>query len=632
MSRSTALSIFVRLVLCAFIAVTLFALMFVIIHPVEAQTGGFGVSITTPVEGETFYAGPTTWAYSINVGGDVTGVKGDPTQVQVTMAIYQGTELKQTVQTNPAADGSYKIDFTVNPEGSDPVMTVDMLTRHCTSTGRDNLCHYRAAYTLPAGHVVVRVTAKMRGASDANAERHIIVDRSAYATVPVKVVLADHPEQPVVGVTAIGTAWMYSWRARSVSGATDASGVANLTKVEALSQAPTHYVFRVEPSVVDGIVYESVASVDVVLPPGATLAPQITLRVRGRTGEIRGETHAPTATALHAIHLPDGKSYATQSTSESTFLFADLPIGEYLIAADGYAGVSDKIDLAQSSVVSVTLPLIARPPNILRGVVRDAQGVPLPFGWVAVENAGLTQRIMPGSGAYALSDVPSGVTTAVASAPGFYYQAQVADVPSGGAGTLDYALVRRPETKSIACGKGEIILPPESQVSIEANQIVLDYGWLWGGAADCLPAPIRVDQTEIALTDARFAIEHLTDGTSWLYVQQGTATVHSNRTVEAVAVHAGEMLALTDAIRMVPVPYDPLAIAVMSPVPVSPVSPIWEASLEAQVRDRLAEMGIQAAQVVTLLTYSLIVLILGIAPLFGIAYWLRHRRAQIVGK
>ena len=41
-------------------------------------------------------------------------------------------------------------------------------------------------------------------------------------------------------------------------------------RVEALSQAPTHYVLRVEPTVVDGVLFESVAPVSVTVPPGAT--------------------------------------------------------------------------------------------------------------------------------------------------------------------------------------------------------------------------------------------------------------------------------------------------------------------------------------------------------------------------
>lgn len=193
---------------------------------------------------------------------------------------------------------------------------------------------------------------------------------------------------------------------------------------------------------------------------------------------------------------------------------------------------------------------------------------------------------------------------------------------------LDLQLVRRPETQTLACGSGEIVVPPESQVIVEPQGIVLEYGWLWGGASDCRPQTIRVADTDIALTNARFAVEYLSEGTPWLYVFEGAASVRSNRVREPVAVRAGEMLALTDAMRLVAVPFDPIVVAALSPVPVSPIAPIWETSLEAQIRDRVAQTGIGIAQVMTGITYLIVVLTFTVAPLFIVVYWLRHQQTQ----
>ena len=190
----------------------LFALIVGNASPAQAQRESFGVSITSPLEQETFYAGPSSLVYSINVTGKITGVRGDPTIVVVRLDIFQGTRLSQSVKTNPVRDGSFKIDFTVNPEGSDPTFTVDMVTRGCSNLGPNPQCHYRAAYSLPRGHLTLRVTAEAPGLH-ATTERHITVDCSKYINAPVKVVLADHPEQPVASVPVIGSTWLYLWRA-----------------------------------------------------------------------------------------------------------------------------------------------------------------------------------------------------------------------------------------------------------------------------------------------------------------------------------------------------------------------------------------------------------------------------------
>ena len=482
--------------------------------------------------------------------------------------------------------------------------------------------------------MLLRITASEPNGNQATAQRHIVVDRSDYATVPVLVVNADKPGQAVSGIPVSAYTRLYLWRARYHAALTDAKGLAQV-RVEALAQGPTQYAFRVEPTVVDGTLYESVTPMTATVAPGATTAAPITLQVRGRRGQIKGKLTGNDKTLspvpLRAIRLPDGMSYSTQLSPDGTFAFADLPIAEYVVAANrealaaqGYVGLCQRVNLTLMPSTTTTLPVVTIQGGSLRGTIREAKGNVLPFAWATVEQARLTQKVAPDSGAFTLSALPSESVTFVASAPGFYNQAQVLTV-SGNAATLDFALVRRPETISIPCARGEIIVPPETLASIEKEQIVLSYGWVWGGASDCRAPTIRVGENAISLTNAEFAIEYLPDQIAWLYLQSGTASVQSKTSPEAIVVRAGEMLALASSAPWRPVPYDPAVIRELSPVGASPVLPTWEPTVEAQMRDRLAETGIGVAQITTLITYAFIVLTFVIAPLLILAWWLRRR-------
>jgi hypothetical protein len=567
--------------------------------------------------------------YSINVTGKITGVRGDPTVVTVRLDIFQGTRLAQSVKTNPARDGSFTIDFTVNPEGSDPNFTVDMVTRGCSNVGPNPQCHYRAVYSLPRGRLILRATAEAPGLQ-ATTERHITVDCSQYINVPVKVVLADYPEQSVANVPVIGSTWLYLWRARSTTGATGPNGVADVPNVEALSEASTKHVFRVEPSVVDGVLYTSVKDVEITLPAGATSAPLVTLQVRGQTGKLNGSIKGtpPSPVTVHAILLPSGKKYSAPASAAGTFEFPNLPIGSYLVMADdrelaaqGYLGKSQSVDLFKSPTASITLSITpAERGAMLKGIVRDAQGNPLPFAWIALEKAGTLQSNVPGSGTYAFTDLPKQSLTAIVSAPGHYYLAQVVDASVG---TFDFALTRRPETKIITWGTSEIIVPPETRLTVEGHQIKLEHGWLWGNTSTDRSLTIRAADAEIIIAQGKFAIEYLPPNSSgWLYILDGNATVQSYWNPKPLTVRAAEMVAMIEQSRWSAVPIDATAIATLQPENASPIEPIWEATLEAQVRDRLAQMGIGTAQIITLITYSLVILVFVIAPLMVIMQWL----------
>ena len=73
---------------------------------VYAQGEGLSIEITKPREGETLYAGPDTWMYSVNIEGKVSGVE-DPTTVDVMLEIIQNDTSILSSSTEPDETGLF---------------------------------------------------------------------------------------------------------------------------------------------------------------------------------------------------------------------------------------------------------------------------------------------------------------------------------------------------------------------------------------------------------------------------------------------------------------------------------------------------------------------------------------------
>lgn len=178
------------------------------IHPVAAQTNRLTVTITTPLEDETFYAGAYSLVYSIDIAGSVVTSNPEPTLVRVRLDILRGTEIVNTLTTRLRDDGAFAFAVTVNPDSPAGQYMPDQ--RNC-DTG-----HYVASVSLPNGPVTLRVTAIEPNGQQAIAERKIVVAGSGYATVPGQVVRADHPEQAVPNIPVSGATRMYLWSGRGI--------------------------------------------------------------------------------------------------------------------------------------------------------------------------------------------------------------------------------------------------------------------------------------------------------------------------------------------------------------------------------------------------------------------------------
>ena len=261
---------------------------------VQAQGENLTLELSLPYEGETFYAGPSSLIYLVPIAGTVKSESFEPDQIRILIEVFQNNDLILSVSEFPDQEGEFRVFATVNPG-------VDVATRELTADffSCADKCHYDSAFpfqggapvsifNFPAGPIKLIVTATDPSGEETSLERNIIVDRSDYAIVPIQVVMEGDTEVSLENIPVAGTTWLYMWRARSTINVTDSNGLIHM-KVEALSQETTTYHFNVPPTVVDGILYEGTASEVVVLSPGATSSPLITIPVKASFGILNGK-------------------------------------------------------------------------------------------------------------------------------------------------------------------------------------------------------------------------------------------------------------------------------------------------------------------------------------------------------
>jgi hypothetical protein len=130
----------------------------------------------------------------------------------------------------------------------------------------------------------------------------------------------------------------------------------------------------------------------------------------------------------------------------------------------------------------------------------------------------------------------------------------------------------------------------------------------------------------IEVAEGAFALEAVAGQVAWLYVFEGTAQVsRAADAAERLVLAGGEMLALPAGGDLVAVPIEAVVVqALRAEALALPV--VWEPSVGAQVRNRLALVGVTTAQVATLVTYVLAIGALLALPIAGLAW--RRRRAQ----
>ena len=571
----------------------------------NAQTSPLTVTITTPLEDETLYAGVYSLVYSIDIAGYVITRNPEPTLIQVRLDMLSQGQVVDSATTRLRADGSFVFETTVNPDAPAGQFSADQ--RNCDA------CHYLADLALPLGQVTLRVTAREPNGNQATTERHIVVDRAGYATVPVKIASAENSQQPIPNIPVSGSARMYLWRTRIGLAITDATGQAHL-RVEALGQAPTRYVLNVPPVIVDGVLYASVESKQVVLQPGQAQSEPVTLLVRARRGQISGAIHGASDASLtvRAIDENTGATFTTSSRANA-FAFNDLPVASYLIVLDpnelgarSLTAGATQVDLTTAPLAqaSTTLNTSNMSSRMVRGTIRATNGEPVPFAWV-VNDANIA-RTNPATGEFVLFDVSNNAQTMRVIAPGFWSQSGAIknSVP------MSVTLAPRNDLHSIAWGEGALMIPPETISERIGGRLVLTHGWVWGKGTGMFT--LETAGTTITLDSAHVAIERQAERV-WLYVIAGKATVAFDVSRQTT-VDAGQMLALDSRVKNPrPAAMDAIAIRTLATSDV-PADFVIEPTFEAQVSEMLAQLGISVAQLVTFATYLVITLALVSTP------------------
>jgi hypothetical protein len=595
----------------------------------QAQDGGLSIVIEWPNEGETLYAGPTSLLYKVPIKGRVSSDQYEADEIVVELVVSRGGTQIGTLTTTPDEDGYFELYVTVNPDG--PTEQFEIAFVECGIA-----CHSPAEVDLQPGHLQLRVTASDPAGNQAVAERSIVVDISGMATIPVYVSLAGEDDRPVSDIDVAASTRLYLWRSRFGAGRSDASGLADV-QVEALGQSPTTYVLKIDPTIVNGVLYEGIEPVEVILEPGAIEHGPIEMEVRARQGQISGQLSLtddqPLAgISVWAIQLPEGSSRQAVTDSHGEFVFSEVPLERYLIALDdnklgqeGFAAASEEVDLADVTQAAVEIALDREQGNRLSGRVVDEHGEPLPFGWAMVEGASGWQAVLPGSGGrFTISGLPDQAAKVVVSAPGYYGRVLVANPES--TEPVDLALARQEGTSDWPWGEGRIVVPAGARVREQNERVILDQGWLWGQNADSAEAILQIDSAEVVLNGGEFAVAHSPGQFAWLYVLDGTAEIVRNDLSQPIVANEGQMVNLLNERGLTAVALDPIVMATLASSQHDEVPLAWQPSLSARIRDRLAWLGVSTAQVVTFVTYFLLILSLIFLPLIGINWWWRRRK------
>jgi len=589
----------------------------------QAESNDLHIELIFPSDGESFYAGPTSMLYSIPIRGWVDSSSFPPQEIDVEARIFQNEQLLVTKRVRPDQTGFFQIEATVNPDAEIEDFPLDH-----SDCGPE--CHYPTDFELPAGKAILEILAIDPDGNQASIRRNIAIDRSGYAIVPVQIVLENNVGESLNNIPIHASTRLYMWRTRYATGSTDKTGYVDL-KVEALSLASTHYMFRVEPIIVDGVLYESIAPVNVSLPPGATSASPIELKVRARRGQVDG-TFVSSGDMpafqpeIWAIHLPDGTTQTVATNPQGSFSINNLPIGQYLFTADseslisqGYVVENKTIDLTTSLDETLLLRLALLSGQTWRGIVREEGGGSLPFAWINLEKTGASTRIQP-DGNFVFYDLKPEASAVVVGAPGYYSQARHVDFAKEPE-SLDFDLRRRPDTLSLPWGNGEVVIPSETVSIVDGDEIKLKLGWIWGNSGIPQPLVIWVSDVMISPASGRFALEHdPINKQTWLYVFDGDVIIHQHG-YPITKIQSGQMAAIIKDEQPVPVLMNSVVFSSLHANRIIPISPTWEPTLNAQIRDRMALIGIGTAQTITFITYGIILITIAVFPL--VALYLR---------
>ncbi|MFT3894231.1 MAG: hypothetical protein QM730_21585 [Anaerolineales bacterium] len=573
---------------------------------VPVSGDGIAVKLTSPANGETLYSKHANVA-PVTVTGKVFSSEGSVKGVSVQLDVYAGDELVNTLTTPASSDGSFKFSLALNPTGGLPVSTRPSAL-DCTN------CHddFHSQGELPQGETRLMVTATESDGKLATDQRWVNVDVSNDVSVPVKVI-DSATGSPVANVPIKAMTILYEWKTQYTQELTDKNGDARFN-IERLSQAPTMYTFNVEPVEVDGIRYAADAPAQVTLEPDKDTYPLVQLNVHAEDGSLTGKIAGANNNGMEiwALHLPFGPMYQTHVDASGYFKFDTLPVSKYLIqpdtvtlAAQANSVPSQTIDLLEAP--SAQLSMNAEESSQLIGSVTGSGDMSLPFAWITVGEKEAAKQISPLSGSFLLDPASSDSFVVTASAPGFYSRSFIVDSNDAPA---KVELKLRKDTLLIPWGSGQIILPSDSKAQVEGSHVSLEQGWVWGQGEST--TVVELPEGEVQMREGKFAIEHPSIGTAWLYMYDGRATVTMEDGSE-IKVQSGEMLAFAKDAHPIAM-QDAVIFALHPMLEKSPVPELIEPSINARFENWLTKAGIKSVQIITFVTYIIVLVALLTLP------------------
>jgi hypothetical protein len=532
---------------------------------VAAQTEELIVIIDRPGEGEHLYASPKTLLYSIPIAGRVASAEFSYHEISLKLEIYQDDEIVIETPLNLDSDNLFSIHATVNPESTfDPFAPLHGV--NCDA------CHHGGTINLVPGHLKIRVIAQDPKGQEAIAERNIVVDLSSYTTIPVQIEMVGDTQSPIQGIPITASTRLYMWRTRHSTGLADEKGFADI-KVEALSEAKTYYFLKVEPVEINGVMYESVEPVEVILSPQTYQSAPITIQVMTHLGEVEGHLvvigYLPEK--VWAIDKNSGAVYETTIADEGGFKFTNLPFSEYMITLEceslqtrNQSCNQETVHLVNTDPIQLTLSIEPAEYQRFQFEFYSEDGLPLPFVWVEVQKQELFVATKPDSGVATLYLPPSNNPVNMSFfSPGSQLQTQEIS-PSEMGSTMEVQLESALDLTCTSWGEGEVFLPSQTSASLIGDRIQFVSGWIWGQDKRGSPLIIETPEGEISLDGGWFALEKFPDQSSWFFLMEGEAKVNLNDG-RTWSVHDGEMLSLGKDNVHGPVPMDDLAMAAIRP-------------------------------------------------------------------
>ncbi|MFZ5857937.1 MAG: WD40 repeat domain-containing protein [Chloroflexota bacterium] len=596
--------------------------------PVPDDT--LSVTIFNPANGETLY---THFEYvaPVVLEGRVESLNYPVTEINVSLEIWNGSERISTLETQPTEGGTFAFRLGVNPAGHMLIENDPAAPLSC------HACHddFNVQSYLPYGDARLVVLATSPDGTQVRDERWVVSDASRTASVPVKVVDASSGE-PIQGLFIQSYSQLYEWRGRNATATSSADGTAILT-VEALSEAPTRFEIGVPPQVVDGVFYKAQENASILIEPGAISGTSVTLMVDAQTGKIEGSLEGdidsiPAGITVWAFSQPVGPIFGTETKSDGSFSFTDLPVSDYVLFPDPEMMRSLKlttqpqnVDLTESP--SSTLVIKSNPVDgsTVQGVVAGDENGWLPFVWL-VGTYGKTYQVELNSGEWSIQNMETDGSTWTASAPG-YYSREINISKGNMTDALSIKLERRPDTTVILWGQGEIIIPSETMAQASGGNITFVSGWVWGDNPGSESVTLETQEASIRVDGGRFAVQRLPGGTAWFHLFEGGAEVRSNRNDTTLMLLPGDVVALSEKNDMQPITYRDGMVQIIEGIGSSPLSPVWKPTLAERIGSKMEEFGVGSAQIITFITYIITLLSL-VGFLLFLLKWLFKQRER----